>query len=196
MLATLRNLVSSHFSNKNSPDRVLINRIRWVAESVSDRLEFSRRASVVAAEVGSAAVAKLATQFHGEPNPPEHLKGEFPRLGQWIAARQFAIFEILYYIGTPTLPLLRRVAFGDYDWTQGNAIEVLCRLAAAGVEREVIISELIQKMPQLREEALAYAAGPLSIHARSNPKVALVLQELRHLPEFKEVCDRLLEERT
>jgi hypothetical protein len=47
-----------------------------------------------------------------------------------------AAFEILYNLGEAALPLLRKIAFGEYDWTQGNAIEILRRWAAEGVDRE------------------------------------------------------------
>ena len=68
---------------------------------------------------------------------------------------------MFYYLREAALPVLRRVAFGEYDWTQGNAIEVLCRLASESVERDQIIAEVRREIPKMRYEALLYAFGPL-----------------------------------
>lgn len=149
-------------------------------------LEFSRRARVVANEFGPTAIEQLSQEFHAKQDPPPDLAHLFPGLGQWMAARQFAIFEILYHIGPSSLPLLRQAAYGEYDWTQGNAIEVLCRFAAEGIERDQIISELREAIPGLRYEALVYAIRPLRTYSRTNLKLQRVIDDLLSVPEFKE----------
>ncbi|MBY0238843.1 MAG: hypothetical protein K2X55_05970, partial [Burkholderiaceae bacterium] len=124
-------------------------------------------------------------------NPPD-LEGQFPGLGQWISARQFAIFEMFYFMGTPALPTLRRTASGKYDWTQGNAIEILCRLAADGVECRQITAELKTLLPDVREEALLYAIGPLARQAKDNPTLNDLLSDLLTVPEFRESYEYLM----
>jgi hypothetical protein len=116
---------------------------------------------------------------------------EFPGLGDWIAARQFAIFEMFYYLREAALPVLRRVAFGEYDWTQGNAIEVLCRFAAEGIDRERTLADLKSEMPVMRYEALLYAAGPLLQQAKDIPQLAAIVEELRQAPGFNSVVEDL-----
>ena len=108
-----------------------------------------------------------------------------------MSARQFAIFEIYFHIGAPALPVLRRVAFGQYDWTQGNAIEVLCRLAAAGVERTAIVEELIVNLPDVRDEAIQYALAPLLHQQTSNAALREVVSELRQVALFNEWYEAL-----
>jgi hypothetical protein len=84
---------------------------------------------------------------------------------------QFQAFAILYNLGEAALLLLRKIAFGKYDWTQGNAIDILCRLAAEGVDRERTISELCRELPDMRYEAHLYALGLLLKQAaNSNDK--------------------------
>jgi len=161
--------------------------IKWVAEVIGDRTEFQRRAQTAASTFDEARLPELPHYFHGDSMPPPELADRFPGLGQWMAARQFAIFEILYFIGSPALPLLKRVAHGDYDWTQGNAIEVLCRLAADDVERQTTIQDLRMLIPKLCYEAVIYAAEPLVQQARSNTAIAAVIQDLLTVPEFAEV---------
>lgn len=168
------------------------DRVRCVAEAIGDPKTFHDRARLAATELGSSSIETLVTLFHSEHTPPtETLKAQFPGLGQWISARQFAIFEMFYFFGSASLPVLRRVAYGPYDWTQGNAIEILCRLAADGLDRQRVVEELIAKMPDMREEALLYAAGPLLERSRSTPAVADILNELCAVPEFRDACSSL-----
>lgn len=135
----------------------------------------------------------LSTLFHSEHSPPRDLAERFPGLGDWIAARQFAIFEMLYHFRETALPVLRRVAFGEYDWTQGNAIEILCRLAADGVDRERIIAEIRREFPCLRLEAQLYAVGPLLKQVAENPALADVLTRFEDLRAYRNVVRELSE---
>lgn len=168
-------------------------RINYVAEAVDDREEFSLRARIVAVEVGSGGIDRLLSEFHSEHTPPEHLKSRFSRLGAWIGARQFAIFEILFNIGPDAITGIRKVALGEYDWTQGNAIEILCRFAAKGIEAERTLSDLKDAIPTMREEALIYALRPLWQLSRSDGDLRAVVEQLLLIPEFKDVMDFLVE---
>jgi hypothetical protein len=164
-------------------------RINHVAEAVDDRAEFSLRARVVAAEVGADAIDWLLSECHSEHSPPEHLKSRFSNLGSWMGARQFAIFEVLFNIGPESIPHIRRVAFGEYDWIQGNAIEILCRFAAKGMETERTLSDLKAAIPAMREEALQYAALPLWHLSRSDEDLRAIVERLLLIPEFKDAMD-------
>jgi hypothetical protein len=174
----------------------LNSRIRWVAEVIDNGAQFKERAQQAALELDPGAIDSLAGWLHGEHTPPKELEEKFPRLGQWIAARQFAIFEMLYQRGEDALPVLRRIAFGEYDWTQGNAIEVLCRLAAQGVDQSKIIEDLKAHLGSIREEAHKYALGPLLHYAGQDPGVKAVLDQLLTVAEFRESYDHLLSHRS
>ncbi len=165
--------------------------IRWVAAVFHEPDEFRRRAKAAATTLGPSSVETLAHLFHGEPSPPAELAVEFPGLGEWIAARQFAIFEIFYVLQQAALPVLRRVAFGEYDWTQANAIEILCRFAAEGIERDRILTDLKFHVPEMREEALLYAASLLLSQAKDTPQLAAIIEELRQVREFNEAVEEL-----
>jgi hypothetical protein len=166
-------------------------KIRWVATTLHQPDEFTRRARTAASDLGPRSIEMLTGLFHSEHSPPAEIADEFPGLGDWIAARQFAIFEMFYYFREAALPLLRRVAFGEYDWTQGNAIEVLCRFAAEGIDRERTMADLKSEMPGMRYEALLYAAGPLLQQAKDTPQLAAIVEELRQAPEFNSVVEDL-----
>ncbi|GAB3254520.1 hypothetical protein [Chitinimonas naiadis] len=153
---------------------------------------FEHRARAVAVDLGSDYVEILAGLFHSEHSPPPELAHQFPGLGQWVSARQFAIFEVFYFVGEPALPVLRRVAFGVYDWTQGNAIEILCRLAADGIDRANTLDALKRQLPDIQDEALYYAIGPLIRRAEQNPSVREILDELLVVPEFRDSYEYFL----
>lgn len=61
----------------------------------------------------------------------------------------------------------------------------MCRLAAEGIERDRALVDLRREMPRMREEALAYAAGPLLQPAENDPSVAAVVAELREIEGFE-----------
>lgn len=171
-------------------------RINWVAAASADQDELRSRAVIVANELGPTTIEYLATLFHAEHSPPTELATHFHRLGSWMTARQFAIFEIFYNFGRDSIPLLQRVAYGDYDWTQGNAIEVLCRLAADDVQREQIVAGLVEHLPAMREEAHYYALGPLISYAESNQALNDVLSQLLSVQEFRQSHDHLISSRS
>ena len=166
-------------------------KIRWVASSIHESDEFRSRASAAVNELGPGAIETLSTLFHSEHSPPEQLADRFRGLGAWVAARQFAIFEMFYYFRDAALPVLRRVAFGEYDWIQGNAIEVLCRLASEGVDRDQIIADVRREFPNIRYEAQLYSIGPLLKQAKDNPALAAVLNEFEDIEEYQQTVEEL-----
>ncbi|WP_199029940.1 hypothetical protein [Ralstonia sp. ASV6] len=135
--------------------------VRHVAASLYEREEFTRRAAEAASALGTDSIGKLVDLLHSEHSPPKAFESQFGGLGSWLAARQFAIFEIFYHLGRPAVPTLLTFIRGEYDWTQGNAIEILCRLHAKGVAPVSAFELLKRTIPSMREEALLYAAGPL-----------------------------------
>jgi hypothetical protein len=163
-----------------------------VAVLIDDADLFRARAAAVARELGPSTVEELATRFHSPPRPePPGFGYEQRGLGGWLSIWQFAIFELFFQFGAAALPVLRRVAFGEYDWTQGNAVEVLVRLAAAGVERERTVADLRREFPTFRYEATLYSVGPLLHHAARDPAVAAVVRELEDMPEWREAAEEL-----
>ena len=163
-----------------------------VAVRIDDVQEFRAQAAAVAQALGPAVIGELCTRFHSPPpTEPPGFGPEQRGLGGWLSAWQFAIFELFFEFGSAALPMLRQVAFGEYDWTQGNAIEVLVRLAARGIEREQIIAELRQEFPRLRVEAQLYSVGPLLDYAARDSAVAAVVRELNDIPEWRAAVEEL-----
>jgi len=163
-----------------------------VAMLIDDVQAFRARAAAVALQLGPTAIDELRTRFHSPPRAePPGFGPEQRGLGGWLSAWQFAIFELFFEFGSAALPVLRQVAFGEYDWIQGNAVEVLVRLAAKGIEREHIIAELRQEFPRLRVEAQLYSVGPLLEHAARDPAVATVVRLLEDISGWRAAVEVL-----
>jgi hypothetical protein len=154
--------------------------IAWVAMSIHDPDTFARRARAAAERLGLGSIDLLPRYFHQPPRMPPDVAARFPGLGDWMSACQFACFEILYHFREAALPLLRRVAFGPYDWTQARAVEILCRLAKEGLETERIASEIAEGLPHWRYEAVLHTIQAVSTFARCSSGVQEALDRLIH----------------
>jgi hypothetical protein len=168
--------------------RRLPDEIAAVARKIYDRPAFEAAAKGVADRFGPPAVGVLRHRLHKTTARPAEFEDPKAPLGAWLSAWQFAVFEVLYHLREPALVFVREVAFGVYDWTQGNAIEVLCRWAAEGFDRERTVRDLRYEAPKMRPEALGYAVDPLLLKAAANPSLRQLLDELRSIPEFEQAC--------
>jgi hypothetical protein len=162
-----------------------------VAVEIDDAQQFRVRAAAVARQLGPAAIDALRSRFHSPPHREPPGFGPERGLGGWLSAWQFAIFELFFEFGAAALPVLRQVAFGEYDWIQANAVEILVRLAARGIEREQIIAELRREFPRLRVEAQLYSVGPLLDHAAQDTAVAQVVRQLEDISEWRVAAEEL-----
>jgi len=172
-----------------APSPELRSAVEEVASLSRDRSRFTELATETARRFGADAIPQLRTLYHGDPCPPPQYAEEFSGLGHWLSARQFAVFEIYFHLGQAALPELRSVAFGDYDWIQGNALEVLCRFAAAGTDRDAILQDIERESPNFRDEAMIYAVGPLIPYEDSMPGLREVLTFLREQAGFSWAYD-------
>ncbi len=155
-------------------------KIAWVAAAITTPETFHMRARVATEELGAQCIPLLPSFFHKPPSSPEEAGDQFQGLGQWMAVCQAAIFEMLNYFREAALPLLRQVAFGEYDWTQARAIEVLCKFASEGIEREQIDRELAEVLPQLRYETVMSANNVLAQLTVVAPRLMVAFHTLIH----------------
>src|SRR6478609_5529192 len=167
--------------------------IESVAVLIDDQPSFRAKAKEVAGRFGPNAIAELRQRFHRPSAPPPGFTPQERGLAAWLSSWQFAIFEIIYEYREEALPMLREVAFGKYDWTQANAVELLCRLAAEGMDRERTVSDLKRALPGMRDTALLYIAGPLLQQSEGDPALAAILAELRQVSEFEMAIEELRE---
>ncbi len=116
--------------------------------------------------------------FHNHPPVPESVDADKLRLGGWMACCQAAIFEIFYNLPEQSFEFVNYVAWGEYDWTQGNALEILIKWASEGFRTEDILAAFDRRAPELFHLALDYALHPLIPQITDNKPLADVLNRL------------------
>lgn len=136
----------------------------------------------------------LEGMLHHPPKESANYSVKTHGLGGWLSACQFSIFELTYNFGEEAIPFVRKIAWGEYDWTQGNAIELLIRFAAEGIQREELINEIKENFPQIRYEAQLYSIQPLLPKLELSPNIKLVFDELMAMKEFRRCYGELMED--
>ena len=161
--------------------------------SGSGKDDFKLRAQDLSKKYGADDLIDLKKLFHNPP--PESLIYDPKKhgLGSWMSACQFAIFELYYNKGVEALPLIREIAWGEDDWTQGNAIELLIRFASKGIDRDELIKEIKDNYPKVRYEAQLYAIQPLIGELDRDESLQAIFSELMAVEDFKESYDELTE---
>ncbi len=155
--------------------------------------EFRNIAKEKSANFSVADLEEFKKLFHTPPKESELYNPKQHGLGSWLSTCQFSIFEIYYNLGKDAIPFIREIAWGEYDWTQGNAIELLIRFASDGINRTEILEEIKSNYPKVRFEAQLYAIQPLIAKLETNPELKAVFDELMELKCFKESYEELIE---
>jgi len=178
------------FRKHNEPE---INKtIRKLAEYLLENgLDAVFRKKAKEMSVSGEDLDDLQNLFFTPPNESEIYSPEIHGLGGWLSSCQFAIFELIYCVGEDALPFIREIAWGEYDWTQANAIELLIRFAADGVDREGIVEEIKSNYPRIRHEAQLYTIQPLLTELDQNRELKLVFDALLEIADFKEAYEEL-----
>lgn len=177
---------------KNIEPDALNTAIRSVAILVDSQVAFGSRAADVAGQLGPSAIEMLVSRLHTPSCPtPETFESGVRGLGAWLTAWQFAVFEILFHFRSSAVEVLRRIAWGEYDWTQGNALEILVRLAAECIWRDVMTADFHQNFEHVADEAKRYAIGPLLHRAKFELRVAAIVSELNSVAGWCEVVYEL-----
>ncbi len=157
---------------------------------LKDRIAFEKAAKQDAALLDVNAIRYLKTRFHHPPKTPPGIdEGQFA-LGQWMAVCQYVIFELLYNLQELSLPLVKEVAFGEYDWTQATALEVLCRWYVDGTLSEPIMTEINTRIGEMRYETHLYFGRSLIVRKKDNHRFGDILLELDN-KSFQEAIKEL-----
>ena len=159
--------------------RSVADEIRRVASAIEDDAELSARARAAARALGKRFTAEAPALYHQAGDPPPEQREQFRRpLGAWLMAWQYALFEIAYHLGETALPMLRETAFGEYDWTQASATDVLCRLALDGVATQATANEIAYHLRSWRHEQLCYVHPMVARVAAISPVLEAAYERL------------------
>lgn len=157
---------------------------------LKDRKEFEKAARQEAALLNVNDVRYLKSKFHNPPKVyPGIDEGQFG-LGQWMAVCQYVIFELLYNLQEIALPLVEEVAFGEYDWTQATALEVLCRWHVDGTLSKPVMAEINRRIGDMRYETHLYFGRGLMIRKKDDARFGELLLEIKD-ESFQEALKEL-----
>jgi len=158
-------------------DLELENILIEVAKEFEDETKFKGTAKEVASKIEFARAKELPRYFHKNPPEPESLKSKTAKygfFGVWMNICQDSIFEILYHYKEEAIPTLYSIGFGEYDWTQYKAIDVLCRLANDGIHTDEIVKNIGNKINDFRYEAVFPSIESLS-QISNNPEIPKII---------------------
>ncbi len=153
--------------------------------------EFRKKAKDISQPVSIDHLSYLSRFLHNPPIKPSFYSVEKYGLGGWLSACQFAIFEIMYNLGEAALPFVREIAWGEYDWTQGNAIELLIRFASEGIQSKELVLEIKENYPNVRDEAQLYAIKHLIGQLKTNQSLQEIFDLLFEIEDFKDAYDEI-----
>ncbi|MBO9561672.1 MAG: hypothetical protein J7621_02825 [Niastella sp.] len=130
-------------------------------ELLTDSESFESMAREYANNLSTDDFSMLQIILHNPPTVHPDIQQDKPGLGGWLAACQYAVFELLYCMDEKALSFLKSTAYGKYDWTQATALEVMCRLYVDGKVSADVITEIDHRLNGMRHETHLYLAQGL-----------------------------------
>jgi hypothetical protein len=172
--------------------RELVAAATDVAKCVWNADQFSASAKHVAQRFGTRAL-KLRRRLHKPPARPPEFDEDNPvsAFCTWLTVWQTAILEVLFQLRDSAINAVHRIAFGQYDWPQANALGVLCRWSVEGMDRDRTIAPIVRALPRLDAEATAVLAEWLAMRSKSDVRYREIAASLRNVPEFEEAWREL-----
>lgn len=135
----------------------------------------------------------LRSRLHANLPVPENVDKAQLGLTGWLSASQYTIFEVIYHIGIPAVPMLKEIAFGEYDWIQANALDLLTRFYMDGKLPVEIIDEIDSNLGDMRYEShLYYAQHLIALRRKDQRYETQVIQRIKNQDlhdAIKEIMD-------
>ena len=159
----------------------------------TDQKQFENLAKEKASNFNVSDLPYLKSKLQDPPELAAEFKNVKLGLGEWLAMCQYTIFELLYNSYEYSLPIIKDIAFGQYDWTQATALEVLCRLYIDEKISDSILENINEKLPDMRYETHLYFSRALLLRAEIDKKYDDILRKLDN-KNFREALLEIQEE--
>ncbi|WP_211092450.1 bacteriocin immunity protein [Chitinophaga eiseniae] len=150
---------------------------------------FEERARQEAENIGTEDLAYLQQKLHQPPQVPLDINVQQLGLGAWLSICQYAIFELVYQLDVKALHWLKSIAFGEYDWTQATALEIIYRLYIDGKVQVDIVAEIEVNLDKMRYETLLYLAQGLSKRKERDHRFHGLIRQIKNI----DFCEALTE---
>lgn len=132
---------------------------------------YSKEAAKV---IGMENIGALTEFLYGGISKPSYLRSRYNGLGAWPTAVKNAVLTILYSFNEHSVDELLKIA-NDKSANSIKAVNLLCKMAAKGIEEEKIIDSIIYIMDTFSDENVIATLGFLS-QVKNNTKVLKTLE--------------------
>ena len=132
---------------------------------------YSKEAAKV---IGMENIGALTEFLYGGISKPSYLRSRYNGLGAWPTAVKNAVLTILYSFNEHSVDELLKIA-NDKSANSIKSVNLLCKMAAKGIEEENIIDSIIYIMDTFSDENVIATLGFLS-QVKNNTKVLKTLE--------------------
>ena len=132
---------------------------------------YSKEAAKV---IGMENIGALTEFLYGGISKPSYLRSRYNGLGAWPTAVKNAVLTILYSFNEHSVDELLKIA-NDKSANSIKSVNLLCKMAAKGIEEEKIIDSIIYIMVTFSDENVISTLGFLS-QVKNNTKVLKTLE--------------------
>ena len=132
---------------------------------------YSKEAAKV---IGMENIGALTEFLYGGISKPSYLRSRYNGLGAWPTAVKNAVLTILYSFNEHSVDELLKIA-NDKSANSIESVNLLCKMAAKGIEEEKIIDSIIYIMDTFSDENVIATLGFLS-QVKNNTKVLKTLE--------------------
>lgn len=132
---------------------------------------YSKEAAKV---IGMENIGELTEFLYGGISKPSYLRSRYNGLGAWPTAVKNAVLTILYSFNEHSVDELLKIA-NDKSANSIKSVNLLCKMAAKGIEEEKIIDSIIYIMDTFSDENVIATLGFLS-QVKNNTKVLKTLE--------------------
>lgn len=132
-------------------NKIIIQQILNVINNGKDFNSMQLSAEEAGKIIGRENIELISTYIRDKVSKPTYMKGKFDELGQWPAAVENAVLSILYSFKEYGVDELLKIV-DNMGSSSLKAINLLCKLAGRGIEREKIVDSLIYIIKSFEEE--------------------------------------------
>ena len=171
------NIEEFHNRNELTPEELkslITGEILRVVDKSQSFDSMEAYAKEAAKAIGIENIQPLTEYLYGGISKPNALKGRYNGLGAWPNAVKNAVLTILYSFNENSVDELLKIA-NKKSSSSIKAVNLLCKMAAKGIEEDKIIDSIIYIMENFSAENIISTLGFLS-QVKNNPKVLRTLE--------------------
>lgn len=155
-------------------DYIITEEILKVIENYRDFESVQETVNEATRAIGVKNVEVLKDYLKGRVSKPQRMKMKYEELGQWGRTVENAVLTIIYGFGEYGVDELLKISVMPSE-VSFKAINLLCKLAARGIEKQKIIDSIIYIMKPLREDEIIKVLNFLS-QIKNSSKVDRLLE--------------------